>query len=141
MSTMTDSIGRVLAGRYRIESVLGTGASAHVFCARDVTLRRRVAIKLLHPALTSDSSFLRRFGAEAQSAAALTHPHVLAVYDWGEDDSGPFLVLELLGGGSLRDLRDSGGRLDVRLRPCRWARRPRQGSLTRTRREASLTET
>jgi len=110
---MTDSIGRVLAGRYRIESVLGTGASAHVFCARDVTLRRRVAIKLLHPALTSDSSFLRRFRAEAQSAAALTHPHVLAVYDWGEDDRGPFLVLEFLGGGSLRDLLDGGGRLDV----------------------------
>jgi len=113
MSTMTDSIGRVLAGRYRIESALGTGASAHVFAARDVTLRRRVAIKLLHPALVGDGAFLRRFRAEAQSAAALTHPHVLSVFDWGEDDSGPFLVLEFLGGGSLRDLLDSGRRLSV----------------------------
>ncbi len=113
MSTMTDSIGRVLAGRYRIESALGTGASAHVFCAWDVTLRRQVAIKLLHPALAVDGAFLRRFRSEAQSAAALTHPHVLSVYDWGEDGSGPFLVLEYLGGGSLRDLLDGGRHLDV----------------------------
>ncbi len=106
MSTMTESIGRVLAGRYRIESVLGTGASAHVFSAWDVTLRRRVAIKLLHPAMASDGAFLRRFRSEAQSAAALAHPHVLSVFDWGEDSSGPFLVLEFLGGGSLRDILD-----------------------------------
>lgn len=108
MSTMTESIGRVLARRYRIESVLGTGASAHVFCAWDVTLRRRVAIKLLHPAMASDGAFLRRFRAEAQSAAALAHPHVLSVFDWGEDASGPFLVLEFLRGGSLRDVLDGG---------------------------------
>jgi serine/threonine-protein kinase len=113
MSTMTDSIGRVLAGRYRIESALGTGASAHVFCARDIKLRRRVAIKLLHPALATDGAFLRRFRAEAQAAAALTHPHVLSVYDWGEDENGPFLVLEFLGGGSLRDLLDEGHHLSV----------------------------
>ncbi|MGA2036100.1 MAG: serine/threonine-protein kinase, partial [Acidimicrobiales bacterium] len=110
---MTDSIGRVLAGRYRIESALGTGASAHVFCAWDVTLRRQVAIKLLHPALATDGAFLRRFRSEAQSAAALTHPHVLSVYDWGEDGSGPFLVMEFLGGGSLRDLLDEGRHLSV----------------------------
>jgi serine/threonine-protein kinase len=113
MPTMTDSIGRVLAGRYRIESALGTGASAHVFRAWDVTLRRRVAIKLLHPALAVDGAFLRRFRAEAQSAAALTHPHVLSVYDWGEDGSEPFLVLEFLSGGSLRDLLDDRRHLSV----------------------------
>jgi len=113
MSTLTDSIGRVLAGRYRIESALGTGASAHVFCAWDVTLRRRVAVKVLHPALAGDAAFLRRFRAEAQAAAALTHHHVLAVYDWGEDESGPFLVLEFLAGGSLRDMLDEGHQLSV----------------------------
>jgi eukaryotic-like serine/threonine-protein kinase len=113
MSTVAESIGRVLAGRYRIESVLGTGASAHVFCAWDVTLRRRVAVKMLHPVLASDSAFLRRFRSEAQAAAALTHPHVLAVYDWGEEGGGPFLVMEFLAGGSLRDLLDEGSRLSV----------------------------
>src|SRR5579862_2119044 len=94
MATITDSIGRVLAGRYRIESPLGSGASAHVFAAWDVTLQRRVAIKVLHPSLTGDGAFLRRFRAEAQAAASLGHPNILAVYDWGEDGRGPFLVLE-----------------------------------------------
>ncbi len=113
MAIITDSIGRVLAGRYRIESAVGTGASAHVFAARDVTLKRRVAVKMLHPALAGDAAFLRRFRAEAQAAAALTHPHVLAVFDWGEDEQGPFLVLEYMGGGSLRDLLDGGRRLSL----------------------------
>ena len=113
MATITDSIGRVLAGRYRVESALGSGASAHVFAAWDVTLQRRVAIKVLHPGLSGDGAFLRRFRAEAQAAASLAHPNVLSVYDWGEDGQGPFLVLEFLGGGSLRDLLDDGRRLTV----------------------------
>ena len=114
MPTITDSIGRVLAGRYRVESALGTGASAHVYAAWDITLRRRVAIKMLHPALAEDGSFLRRFRAEAQASASLAHPHVLAVFDWGQDEGGgPFVVLEHLGGGSLRDLLDADRRLSV----------------------------
>ncbi len=113
MSTTTDAIGRVLADRYRLEGVIGTGASAHVFVALDVALQRRVAIKVLHPALAGESGFLRRFRAEALAAAALNHPHVVDVYDWGEDGGSPFLVLELLAGGSLRDLLDSGRRLSV----------------------------
>jgi eukaryotic-like serine/threonine-protein kinase len=113
MATTTDSIGRVLARRYRIESALGSGTSATVYAAWDVVLQRRVAIKVLHPGLTGDGAFLRRFRHEARSAAALTHPHVLSVYDSGEDDRGPFLVLEYLGGGSLRDLLDNGRRVSV----------------------------
>jgi len=113
MSTITESIGRVLAGRYRIEAALGSGASANVFAAFDTTLQRRVAIKVLHPALASDSAFLRRFRSEAQAAAALTHAHILTVHDWGEDARGPFLVLEFLGGGSLRDILDDDRRLSV----------------------------
>jgi len=113
MSTITESIGRVLAGRYRIESALGSGASANVFAAFDTTLQRRVAIKVLHPALAADGGFLRRFRAEAQSAASLANAHVLAVHDWGEDSQGPFLVLEFLGGGSLRDMLDEGTRLSL----------------------------
>src|SRR5580658_4557193 len=113
MATTTDSIGRVLARRYRIESALGSGTSATVYAAWDVVLQRRVAIKVLHPGLAADGGFLRRFRYEAQSAAALTHPHILSVYDWGEEDGGPFLVLEYLGGGSLRDLLDNDRRLSV----------------------------
>ena len=113
MTTITESIGRVLAGRYRIEFALGSGASANVFAAFDTTLQRRVAVKVLHPALAADSGFLRRFRAEAQSAAALTHANVMAVHDWGEDAQGPFLVLEFLGGGSLRDMLDEGAELQL----------------------------
>ncbi|MGH9225472.1 MAG: PASTA domain-containing protein [Acidimicrobiales bacterium] len=108
---IADHIGRVLGGRYRIAAAIGTGASAHVFLADDVRLGRRVAVKVLHPALAGDPAFLRRFRAEARAAAALSHPHILAVYDWGEEEDGPFIVTEFLGGGSLRAMLDRGHRL------------------------------
>jgi serine/threonine-protein kinase len=111
MSRMTDQIGRVLGGRYRLVSPLGSGASAQVYLADDVRLRRQVAVKMLHPALADDESFLRRFRAEAQSAASLSHPHLLAVYDWSGDGDSPFLVTEYLSGGSLRAMLDAGHRL------------------------------
>lgn len=111
MGAITEQIGRELAGRYQLEGGLGTGASAHVYLAFDRRLSRRVAIKLLHPGLSGDRQFLRRFTAEAQAVAALNHPGIVQVYDWGEEDDGPFLVLEYLAGGSLRDLLDAGFRL------------------------------
>jgi eukaryotic-like serine/threonine-protein kinase len=110
MTRMTDQIGRVLGGRYRLLSPLGSGASAQVYLADDVRLRRRVAVKVLHPGLADDESFLRRFRAEAQATAALSHPHLLAVFDWS-DDEVPYLVTEYLGGGSLRSMLDRGHRL------------------------------
>src|SRR3954463_2459075 len=111
-SAVSDLAGRVLAGRYLLQSAIGTGASGRVYVADDTRLRRRVAIKVLHAALAEDSGFLRRFRAEAQVAASLNHPNVMAVYDWGDDDV-PFMVLELLTGGSLRSLLDSGARLSA----------------------------
>ena len=110
---IADQIGRVLGGRYRLVAPIGTGASAHVYVADDVELHRRVAVKVLHPALAEDESFLRRFRAEARVVAGLSHPHLMQVYDWGRDVDGPFLVLEHLAGGSLRDLLDAGHRLSV----------------------------
>lgn len=104
---MTAEIGRVLGGRYRLVAPLGMGASAQVYLADDVRLRRRVALKMLHDALAGDAEFLRRFRAEARAAAALSHPNVMAVYDWGDDDTA-FIVTEYLGGGSLRALLDQG---------------------------------
>ena len=108
---IADHLGRVLGGRYRLLAPIGTGASAHVFLADDVRLRRRVAVKILHPALADDEAFLRRFRAEARAAAALNHPHIMAVFDWGEEADGPYLVSEYLGGGSLRAVLDRGRRL------------------------------
>ena len=108
---MADHIGRVLGDRYRLLAPVGSGGSGHVFVADDVRLRRRVAVKMLHPALADDDAFLRRFRAEARAAAALNHPNVMAVYDWGEEEGGPYLVCEYLGGGSLRSVLDRGRRL------------------------------
>ncbi len=111
MPSITDSIGRVLGDRYRLRRALGTGASAHVYLADDVSLHRRVAIKVLHPALAGDDAFLRRFEGEARAVAALNHPNILQVYDWGEEHGEPYLVLEYLAGGSLREIYDTGVRL------------------------------
>ncbi|MET0921024.1 MAG: PASTA domain-containing protein [Acidimicrobiia bacterium] len=109
-SGAADLTGRVLASRYRVLAPIGAGASGRVYVADDVKLRRRVAVKVLHAGLAEDLGFLRRFRSEAQLAASLHHPNVMAVYDWGDDDV-PFMVLELLQGGSLRSLLDAGARL------------------------------
>lgn len=73
----------------------------------DLTLERRVAVKVLHRNLSNDAKFLERFRSEARSAAALSHPNVMAVHDWGEDEV-PYLVMELLDGGSMRSMLDAG---------------------------------
>jgi eukaryotic-like serine/threonine-protein kinase len=109
---MIDRVGQVLGGRYRLIAPIGTGASASVYLADDVTLRRRVAVKILHDALADDAAFLKRFRAEAHAAAALNHPHVMAIYDWGQGDV-PYLVTEYLGGGSLRSMLDLGRHLST----------------------------
>lgn len=108
--SVADLTGRVLASRYRLRASIGAGGGGRVYVADDVRLRRRVAVKVLHPALADDAGFLRRFRTEAQLAASLHHPHVMTVYDWGEEGV-PFMVLELLAGGSLRSLLDRGTRL------------------------------
>jgi beta-lactam-binding protein with PASTA domain/serine/threonine protein kinase len=110
ISHVSDRVGQVLGGRYRLLGPIGSGASATVYLADDVTLRRRVAVKVLHAALAEDDEFLKRFQAEARSAAALSNPYVMAVHDWGQGEV-PYLVTELLGGGSLRAMLDTGARL------------------------------
>ena len=112
---MIDRVGQVLGGRYRLLAPVGTGASASVYLADDVTLQRRVAVKILHAALAEDEAFLRRFRAEAHAAAQMNHPHVVAIYDWGQDDATqiPYLVTEYLGGGSLRAMLDAGPPLSL----------------------------
>jgi beta-lactam-binding protein with PASTA domain/tRNA A-37 threonylcarbamoyl transferase component Bud32 len=111
MPIVSEPLGRVLGNRYRLVAALGSGAFAHVFLGEDMVLQRRVAVKVLQPALARDDAFLRRFRAEARSVAALNHPHVLRVFDWGEGEDGPYLVLEYLEGGSLFDMLARGRRL------------------------------
>lgn len=112
-SGIADSVGRVLGERYRLTRPVGAGASAVVYAAEDVRLRRRVAVKLLHPGLAGEEAFLRRFHREAQAAASLRHPHILRVYDWGDDGGSPYLVMELLEGGTLRSMLDRGALLSA----------------------------
>jgi len=123
-AAVPDAAGRVLADRYLLRQAVGSGASGTVYAADDLTLQRRVAVKVLHPSLATDDVFVERFRAEARTVASLSHPHVLAVYDWGIDGSA-YLVTEYLGGGSLRSLLSSGHTLSpsqalmVGLEACR----------------------
>ena len=96
----------LIAGRYRLDSVLGRGGMSEVWCATDLELGRRVALKLLAP--HEDNA---RFEREARAIAALAHPNVTQLYDYGEADSRPFMVLEYLPGGSLEDLLRERGAL------------------------------
>jgi eukaryotic-like serine/threonine-protein kinase len=102
-----------LGGRYVLGEVVGRGGMATVYRAHDEVLDRQVAIKLLHPHLAADPSFLDRFRREARAAAGLNHPNIVAVHDWGEDEAGPYLVLQLVDGVSLRDVLRARHRLSV----------------------------
>jgi eukaryotic-like serine/threonine-protein kinase len=90
--------GEEIAGRYRLIEPLGRGAMSSVWLAEDAELQRRVAVKLLSP--TADRA---RFEREARSAAALQHPNLCALYDYGESDGKPYMVLEYLPNGTLED--------------------------------------
>ncbi|MFD1932681.1 MULTISPECIES: Stk1 family PASTA domain-containing Ser/Thr kinase [Nonomuraea] len=110
---------RLLGGRYELDGVVGRGGMAEVYRARDIRLDRIVAIKTLRADLARDHTFQARFRREAQSAASLNHPAVVAVYDTGEDNSDgapvPYIVMEYVDGRTLRDLL----RADRRLLPER----------------------
>ena len=107
-------VGRVLDGRYRIESRIARGGMATVYVARDLRLDRTVAIKVMHAGLASDEDFVARFIGEAKAAAALSHPNVVAVYDQRTDGEHVFLVMEYVAGHTLRDTLTSHGRLGPR---------------------------
>src|SRR3954465_6502939 len=94
-------MGVLLAGRYRLRERIGQGGMASVFLARDEVLVRQVAVKLIDPELARDPEFRVRFREEARSAAALSHPHIVTVHDYGESDGTPYIVMELLTGGTL----------------------------------------
>jgi eukaryotic-like serine/threonine-protein kinase len=94
-------VGHVLGGRYHLAELVGQGGMATIYRARDTKLGRDVAIKVLRGEYGSDVSFLARFQREAQAAAQLNHPNVVAVFDYGQDPVGPYIVMELVTGGDL----------------------------------------
>ncbi len=96
--------GQVFSKRYELERQIGRGGMADVWLARDELLGRRVAVKILHSEFARDPSFVERFRREAQSAANLNHPNIVAVYDWGEEGDTYFIVMEYVEGQSLRDV-------------------------------------
>ncbi|MCB9632872.1 MAG: protein kinase [Sandaracinus sp.] len=96
-------LGTVLGGRYVLEDVLGEGGMATVYRARHNLVDRPCAVKILHPELSRDSTLRERLRREARSAASISHPNVVEIYDFGETPDGePYLVMELLPGDSLR---------------------------------------
>ncbi|MGH2772863.1 MAG: serine/threonine-protein kinase, partial [Actinomycetota bacterium] len=103
---------RLLGGRYLLESEVARGGMAVVWRAVDNVLGRTVAAKVLHSHLNEDSTFRERFRIEALAAARLTHPNIVSIFDTGSDDGLPFIVMEYLAGGTLRDMVSSRGRLD-----------------------------
>ncbi len=106
--------GAVLDGRYRVGARIATGGMSTVYRGTDLRLDRPVAIKVMAPSFAADPSFLTRFEREARLAAGLAHRGVVGVYDQGRDGDVVFLVMELVDGGTLRDLiRASGGGLSV----------------------------
>ena len=107
-------IEQVLDGRYRVLSHLADGGMATVYVALDLRLDREVALKVMRADLARDESFVSKFRREARSAAKLSHPNVVAVFDQGEDDGHVFLAMELVNGMTLRQVMQSEGPLSPR---------------------------
>lgn len=108
---MSDQPIRVYNGRYELNRRIARGGMAEVFLARDALLDRPVALKVLFPEFATDPSFVERFRREAQSAANLSHPNIVSVYDWGEEAGTYFIVMEYVEGASLAELLKDEGSL------------------------------
>jgi serine/threonine-protein kinase len=102
---------RVYNDRYEILRPIARGGMAEVYLARDQLLDRPVALKVLFPELATDPSFVERFRREAQAAANLSHPNIISVYDWGEEDGAYFIVMEYVDGQPLSSILRSEGPL------------------------------
>jgi serine/threonine-protein kinase len=110
----TQTVPEVLGGRYEIHRKLARGGMAEVFLARDRSLDRPVAVKVLFPEYATDPSFVERFRREAQAAANLTHPNIVGVYDWGTQSGTYFIVMEFVDGQSLAEITRAAGPLHPR---------------------------
>ena len=114
---MDQYIGRLLDGRYEILEIIGTGGMAVVYKARCHRLNRLVAIKILKDEFARDEEFRRRFRAEGEAVAMLSHPNIVQVYDVSTSDSANFIVMELIDGISLKEYMEKKASSTGR-RPC-----------------------
>src|SRR5574341_451412 len=136
---MADLIGLKL-GQYEVLDQLGRGGMATVYRARQESMNREVAVKLLHKSLLEqDATFIERFRREAQVIAKLQHPHILPVYDFGEHDGQPYLVMALLSGGSLPSASEARGRCNLTRWPASCARWPRRWTSPTSRTSSTAT--
>src|SRR3954462_3175622 len=110
---MSTLVGMQLNGRYRLAAQVGAGGMSTVYRAFDATLERRVAIKLMHREIASDSGQLERFPREARAVAQFSHPHIVGVIDAGEDEGRPYIVFEFVDGETLKERIRRLGRLPV----------------------------
>jgi eukaryotic-like serine/threonine-protein kinase len=101
---------RVYSRRYQVTHLIARGGTATVYRAQDLMLNRPVALKVLYPELSVDQNFVERFRREAQAAANLSHPNIVPVFDWGEDNGAYFIVMELIEGSSLAGILAAGRR-------------------------------
>ena len=108
---MSEQGPTVFNGRYELHRQLARGGTADVFLARDQLLDRPVAVKVLFSSFASDEKFVERFRQEAQSAANLSHPNIVAIYDWGEERGTYFIVMEYVEGRSLAEILNTEGPL------------------------------
>jgi tRNA A-37 threonylcarbamoyl transferase component Bud32 len=111
--TSAQMIGTVLSGRYKLEAKLGSGGMSTVYLARDTTLDRQVAVKVLHREMSEQADQLERFRQEARAVAKLSHPNVVAVIDAGEDGGHPYIVFEYVEGETLKQRINRVGALDA----------------------------
>ena len=103
--------GKVLGSRYELIEKIGSGGMATVYKARDLVLKRYVAVKVLREEYTTDNEFIKRFNTEAESAASLTHPNIVSVYDVGKEGSLYYIVMELIKGKTLKEIIVEDGRM------------------------------
>ena len=114
MATLTPVVGELIAGRYELEELVGSGGMSSVYRAHDRLLERRVALKILHEQFTRDDDYVERFRREARAVAQLTHPNIVTVIDRGEQDGRQFIVFEYVDGMNLKELVQQEGRLTPR---------------------------
>src|SRR5271169_1339731 len=95
---------RIYSSRYQVTHLIARGGMALVYRAQDLLLNRPVALKILYPELSADPNFVERFRREAQAAANLSHPNIVPVFDWGEEEGTYFIVMELVEGTSLAEV-------------------------------------
>ncbi|HEX2178715.1 MAG TPA: Stk1 family PASTA domain-containing Ser/Thr kinase [Actinomycetota bacterium] len=105
--------GKLYGGRYEVKGSIASGGMAEVFIARDNMLDRLVALKLMHPEFARNEAFIERFRREAQAAASLNDPRIVAIYDWGSDDGTYFIVMEYVEGNTLAEIIRASGPLPI----------------------------